>query len=45
MERGQRTEKVEGCWGKADVSVDNGKGSNRAAEIPEPANQHLFLES
>jgi len=43
MERDQSTEKVEGSWGKAEVGVGNGKGSNRVAEIFEPAYQHLFL--
>jgi len=44
MERGQRTEEVQGSWGNADVSEGNEKGSKRAVKIPELSNYHLFCK-
>lgn len=44
MERGQRTEEVQGSWGNADVTESNEKGSKRTVKIPELTNYHLFCK-
>lgn len=44
MERGQKTEEVQGSWGNADVTESNEKGSKRTVKIPELTNYHLFCK-